>query len=120
METEVVSLAPSNGIAFRLPALQPDVSSVPRKTRQSVHGRIACPREMRAIAASEGILCDKQEKQWIRKKAALMKRRREKTKQELDLEAHQTSIDESLTNELKDSYDAMGFLARELTVSFTF
>ena len=112
METETALLTLYKGVAFRLPALQLGVDESPREKRQAHE----CPREMRVVAASEDALFERHKKQWLQKKTALLKRNRNKTENQLQSDGHQTSIVESPQSELNDSLDAMGFLARELTV----
>lgn len=110
METETASLVHYNGVAFRLPSLQLNDDLSPREKRKGNK----CPREIRALAASESALYDMRVKQSLQKRTAFLKRNFKKLKTEISVK--ETSLIESSQRRLKDSYEAMGFLARELTV----
>ena len=110
MEAETASLPHYNAIAFRLPFLKLNVDSSPREKSQGNE----CPREMRALAASESALYDTRVKQCLQKRAVLSRRNCKELKTEDRVEG--TSAVESPQSRLRNSVDAMGFLARELTV----
>ena len=97
------------GIKFRLPALQLDAIRNPRKG----HSR-ECAREARALNASESALKNKRMKEWLQKRSALLKNNGKKLRNESN--ERKTSEIEVYQETLRDSFDAMGFLARELTV----
>ena len=108
MEAETASLSLHKSIAFRLPALQLDAS--PLEKRQANE----CPREMRVLAASENAVYDRRMRQWLKKRTAFLKHNQRKVSSDTDLQTF--SVSELPQEILKNSNDAMGFLAREITV----
>lgn len=118
MATEAAMSTLYNGVAFRLPALQLDANEEPRNSRPTQDCKNACPRETRALAASESALFQRQERQWSQKKAALSRLKRCKADSQCELETHEASIEKQGNDKLSSPIDAMGFLARELTVCF--
>ena len=110
MEAQTASYTVYKGIKFRLPALQLDAIRNPRKKGHSRE----CAREARALNASESTLKNRRMKEWLQKRSALLKNNGKKLRNE-SIE-RKTSEIEVYQETLRDSFDAMGFLARELTV----
>ena len=121
MQTEAANLTLYRGAAFRLPALQRDRNEDPGDSQPPSKVAHICPRELRAMQASESTLVAKQRRLLLQKSKALLKRKRnaeivERCSPLLPSINHsRQQADEK--SDLQDSVDVMSFLTRELTVS---
>ncbi|XP_065062799.1 uncharacterized protein LOC135689488 isoform X1 [Rhopilema esculentum] len=119
MQTEAANLTLYRGAAFRLPALQRDRNEDPRDNQPPSKVAHICPRELRAMQASESTLVAKQRRYLLQKSKALLKRKRN-----VEIVGRCSPLLPSINNsrqqadeksDLQNSVDVMSFLTRELT-----